>query len=206
MDVPTKRLRKEPDNDGQSSKRDGDAKSLAYAQPPTELRRKQNNSNTPANQNKYHMKNQKKRKKSKAGFVKGDPTWNGCMLWMQRKNRYCKFPRFKGCLYCTHHAGQAGDGTGHGAGAGKGGPATANANAPKIRKRVPCPHDPRHDVYEHRLQQHLKKCPMFVQISAGKAMPYYRKDCNTCETMEAIASKFQAATSNGNGGGEGDPD
>jgi hypothetical protein len=30
--------------------------------------------------------------------------------------------------------------------------------------RIPCPHDPRHSIYEKELQHHLNNCPMYKQM------------------------------------------
>lgn len=119
-------------------------------------------------------------KKVKRGFVKNDPDWDGCRCWLQRKNRYCKFAKFKSTEYCAHHLAErkkdAGDSN---CGEGTGEAQDKGSNA-KL-KRVPCPYDPRHDVYEHRLKKHLKKCPKYKEAVAGAAKPYYNKNCNSCQ-------------------------
>jgi hypothetical protein len=44
--------------------------------------------------------------------------------------------------------------------------------------RVPCPHDPRHTVYERDLARHILTCPRFKQAQLEMQQPYYRKNIN----------------------------
>jgi len=128
-----------------------------------------------------HKKFPPRVKKKKRGFVKGDPSWDGCRCWLQRKNRYCKFIKFKDTDYCAHHLAELKKPVGDAQNA------QLNASSAQSKmKRVPCPHDPRHDVYEHRLKKHLKKCPKYKEAVAGAAKPYYKKGLNSCA---AVAQK-----------------
>jgi len=45
-------------------------------------------------------------------------------------------------------------------------------------RRIPCPHDPRHSIYEKDLQHHLNNCPMFKQKQAVEAQPFYSENIN----------------------------
>ena len=53
-----------------------------------------------------------------------------------------------------------------------------NYNNNNIRKRIPCPLDPNHSIYEDQLQKHLKKCSKQVQNSFMELQPCYNKGIN----------------------------
>jgi hypothetical protein len=45
--------------------------------------------------------------------------------------------------------------------------------------RVPCPVDPSHSVYKHKLADHVKKCNTATRYQKLEQFVYYCKDCNT---------------------------
>mmetsp|Transcript_19962 Transcript_19962/g.25914 ORF Transcript_19962/g.25914 Transcript_19962/m.25914 type:complete len:469 (+) Transcript_19962:61-1467(+) len=60
-----------------------------------------------------------------------------CNYWLKRKQRYCKWDvKADGELFCSNHAKEH----------------------KEDGKRVPCPLDPNHSVFESRLYRHLKVC------------------------------------------------
>ncbi|XP_077784561.1 tRNA:m(4)X modification enzyme TRM13 homolog isoform X4 [Podarcis muralis] len=73
-----------------------------------------------------------------------------CAYFVARKRRFCKMVPARGKRFCGEHGGREEE---------------------NGRKRIPCPLDPKHTVYEDQLQKHLKKCnsrekPKPVPISA----------------------------------------
>ena len=70
------------------------------------------------------------------------PPPTACTLWLPRKSRYCHFAKVSGFEFCAHHLASRGD-----------------ADDAKRGKRIPCPLDPTHSVFERDLARHLKKCP-----------------------------------------------
>ncbi|XP_066503857.1 tRNA:m(4)X modification enzyme TRM13 homolog [Hoplias malabaricus] len=76
-----------------------------------------------------------------------------CAFYVVKKKRYCKMVVGSGKTFCGEHATSDND---------------------SDRKRIPCPLDPKHTVFEDRLAKHLKKCNSKV-----KPKPvYYVKDIN----------------------------
>ncbi|XP_075038633.1 tRNA:m(4)X modification enzyme TRM13 homolog [Mixophyes fleayi] len=66
------------------------------------------------------------------------PMLGRCSHFVQRKRRYCKMIVSEGKKFCGEHA--------------------ENGEEQSGRKRIPCPLDPKHTVYEDQLQKHLQKC------------------------------------------------
>ena len=54
------------------------------------------------------------------------------------------------------------------------------------RKKVPCPIDPRHTVFEHKLEHHLRVCNMKKEAEKLNEQPFYKEGCNAGTTTEAI--------------------
>ncbi|NXU49192.1 TRM13 enzyme, partial [Turnix velox] len=76
-----------------------------------------------------------------------------CAYFVERKKRFCKMIPALGRRFCGEHEQQEGE---------------------SDRRRIPCPLDPKHTVYEDQLQKHLKKCN-----SREKPKPvYFVQDIN----------------------------
>ncbi|KAI7791209.1 tRNA:m(4)X modification enzyme TRM13 homolog [Triplophysa rosa] len=98
---------------------------------------------------------------STAGSVSA-PLPGRCAFYVTKKKRYCKMTVGRGKTFCGEHANAGGD---------------------TEKKRIPCPLDPKHTVYEDNLAKHLKKCN-----SKEKPQPrYYVKDINAGSGSEGEA-------------------
>ncbi|NXM31482.1 TRM13 enzyme, partial [Oxyruncus cristatus] len=76
-----------------------------------------------------------------------------CGHFVQRKGRFCRMVPAPGRRFCGEHGQE---------------------EEQSDRKRIPCPLDPKHTVYEDQLQKHLKKCN-----SREKPKPvYFVQDIN----------------------------
>nr|XP_013224448.1 tRNA:m(4)X modification enzyme TRM13 homolog [Columba livia] len=83
----------------------------------------------------------------------GSPVPGRCAYFVERKKRFCRMIPAPGRRFCGEH-GQREEGN--------------------DRKRIPCPLDPKHTVYEDQLQKHLTKCN-----SREKPKPvYFVQDIN----------------------------
>uniref|UniRef100_A0A4X2JQQ6 tRNA:m(4)X modification enzyme TRM13 n=1 Tax=Vombatus ursinus TaxID=29139 RepID=A0A4X2JQQ6_VOMUR len=82
------------------------------------------------------------------------PIEGRCSYFVEKKNRFCRMVPAAGRRFCGEHAGAAGE--------------------ENTRKRILCPLDPKHTVYEDQLEKHLKKCN-----SREKPKPdYFIQDIN----------------------------
>ncbi|KAM5256600.1 tRNA:m(4)X modification enzyme TRM13 homolog isoform 5-T5 [Ctenodactylus gundi] len=68
----------------------------------------------------------------------GFPTEGRCSYYVEKKKRFCRMVVAAGKRFCGEHAGAA--------------------EEENTRKRILCPLDPKHTVYEDQLEKHLKKC------------------------------------------------
>uniref|UniRef100_A0A8C3DK25 tRNA:m(4)X modification enzyme TRM13 n=1 Tax=Corvus moneduloides TaxID=1196302 RepID=A0A8C3DK25_CORMO len=83
----------------------------------------------------------------------GLPQPGRCAYFVLRKRRFCRMIPAPGRRFCGEHGHQ---------------------EEQNDRKRIPCPLDPKHTVYEDQLQKHLKKCN-----SREKPRPvYFVQDIN----------------------------
>jgi len=92
--------------------------------------------------------------KSESKVEKDD--FKRCGFYVQRKRRHCRMIPAKGNIYCAEHlCHQQNSAIGSLNNCGQG---TQDAIHSSGKKRVPCPLDPKHTVFESRLQKHLEKC------------------------------------------------
>uniref|UniRef100_A0A8C3DK75 tRNA:m(4)X modification enzyme TRM13 n=1 Tax=Corvus moneduloides TaxID=1196302 RepID=A0A8C3DK75_CORMO len=90
---------------------------------------------------------------SGAAMAAPEPQPGRCAYFVLRKRRFCRMIPAPGRRFCGEHGHQ---------------------EEQNDRKRIPCPLDPKHTVYEDQLQKHLKKCN-----SREKPRPvYFVQDIN----------------------------
>uniref|UniRef100_A0A3P8XCV1 tRNA:m(4)X modification enzyme TRM13 n=1 Tax=Esox lucius TaxID=8010 RepID=A0A3P8XCV1_ESOLU len=95
------------------------------------------------------------------------PLTGRCSFYVEKKKRYCKMIVGSGKSYCGEHA---------------------NAGEKESEnKRIPCPLDPKHTVFENLLAKHLKKCNSRV-----KPKPvFYVQDINAGPTIDDDTPKVE---------------
>ena len=112
------------------------------------------------------------------------PNWQRCHAFMSSKGRYCRASKnnllppppnssHEGtgeAIYCGNHVHL------YGVGAAADGDKVEGKG--KKGKRIPCPIDPSHEVYESRLEKHLKVCPAATRKLNDAALPYYQENVN----------------------------
>lgn len=95
---------------------------------------------------------------------KNNSDWPKCMFWLAKCHRYCSWERAPGSLYCVNHY-------------------FSDTNQEKDdqdnkKRRVPCPLDPSHSVYEYKLKKHLKICNKAKSLDSLHDQPYYQENRN----------------------------
>jgi hypothetical protein len=110
-------------------------------------------------------------KNAKEGQTVGDqPDPNSssiCQFYLKKKARFCNQHPKEGFKFCPNHMAVYGG-----------------------KKRIPCPFDPRHTVYEDKIKKHLKIC------AAGKknTAPYIDEDLNAGSDAENDSKKSDQIT------------
>ena len=85
-----------------------------------------------------------------------NPDGARCDFWLAQKGRHCKMQKMgSGQQYCGEHIN--------------------NATTCGARRRVPCPLDPKHTVFEDLLARHVAKCNARPKAAA---VPYFRQGIN----------------------------
>ena len=118
---------------------------------------------------------------SAAAAVGGGASASGrCAHFIEKKRRYCTQRPGAGKEYCSAHGGQSNpkrkmDGVQ---------PVDGSTHA-----RVPCPIDPTHSVFEHKLQRHLRVCSAAKQQEARRALPFFRAGVNSGCQRPSVAAK-----------------
>lgn len=84
------------------------------------------------------------------------PVEGRCGFFVKRKQRYCKMKPTKGTTFCAEHAQHDGQ------------------NKSDVRKRIPCPLDPKHSVFEDKLATHVKKC----NATKKTQLPFFEANFN----------------------------
>ncbi|GMI46353.1 hypothetical protein TrCOL_g3378 [Triparma columacea] len=100
------------------------------------------------------------------------PGWDRCHSYHKRKSRFCRMHPLPGLNYCGTHRPSSSLSS----------PLTSSSSSSssqsKLNERVPCPLDPSHTVFKHKLTSHLKKCPKAKLQLELESQPYYKKGCN----------------------------
>ncbi len=110
----------------------------------------------------------------------GASTSGRCAHFIEKKRRYCTQHPGTGRKYCSAHGGQSNqkretDGVQ---------PLDGSTHA-----RVPCPIDPTHSVFEHKLQRHLRVCSAAKQQDAQRTLPFFRAGINSGYQRPSVAAK-----------------
>lgn len=86
-----------------------------------------------------------------------------CQFIIPRKNRQCPLTRKKDVLFCAEHL---------------------KINSDNDIKRIPCPVDPRHSIWENTLENHVEKCNKKKEKSKTEPWFELNKNCSNQETKE----------------------
>ncbi|KAG5192539.1 methyltransferase TRM13-domain-containing protein [Tribonema minus] len=123
-------------------------------------------------------KAQRKLAKKDAGQdSQGTGDWDGCRMWVTRKNRYCSQPRKRDAQYCGLHQQEVFD----------------------AESRIPCPVDATHSIDKANLQWHLKICTFTKTASDVASQVFYSKGINSGPPLAGspIAAAADVAAPNG---------
>lgn len=108
----------------------------------------------------------------KAKIPELPPNWDRCHAYMENKRRYCRQQRRGTSLYCGNHSHLNSSNTNEANASTEGDTQTIE------RKRIPCPVDPSHLIYEDQVEKHVPICPKTKKRKREQAEQYFQKDIN----------------------------
>lgn len=99
-----------------------------------------------------------------------------CSYYLPTKRRRCRFPAHAGSTYCVHHVATNLVG------------GVVSSGQPSSHARVPCPLDPRHSVFAHRLIGHLRSCNRQKEAVMLHAQPWFVQDLHVPLPAESASN------------------
>lgn len=118
------------------------------------------------------------KEKDKSTDDKADPlvpaNWDRCHAYLHKKKRFCRQQPAPSSKYCGNHQSLDVD--------------TSSTK----RKRVPCPIDPSHWIYEDSVDKHMKICPKAKKRKKQEEAIYYQRDANAGGFGSLSVKKEQA--------------
>ena len=106
----------------------------------------------------------KKLKKELGANQKNEALWPKCLFWIKKCSRFCSGERVENSKYCINHIHMESS--------------TTNETTSGERKRVVCPIDPSHTVYEDKLQKHIRICNKTKKEDEKSNCPYFSPNLN----------------------------
>ena len=112
--------------------------------------------------------------------------WDRCHAYLERKGRFCRqevlrMRTITGQYYCGNHQHLYSSSTSTST-------LMPSATTPQdlckiqdinaFRKRIPCPIDSTHHIYEDMLEKHIEKCPKTMEQRKQQQQSFYRPNCN----------------------------
>lgn len=91
--------------------------------------------------------------------------WDRCHAFLERKNRFCRQAQCPASLFCGNHRPSP--------------DVSLSKDNGTQRKRVPCPVDPSHCIFQDRMEKHIKVCPRVKKQQEQTKQRYYRENINT---------------------------
>lgn len=100
--------------------------------------------------------------------------WPKCLFWIKQCARFCSGERAPNSKYCINHIHQESK--------------NISQSPSGERKRVVCPIDPTHTVFEDKLQKHIRVCNKTKKEEANSSCSYFVPsfNCGNVETPKEI--------------------
>ena len=115
---------------------------------------------------------------------------NTCAFYLPHKNRCCRLAATSDSQYCGAH--QSPENDKHEQGTSNSNGQVAERQSKQKRRRVPCPLDPSHTIYEDEVQKHVLVCPS--NKHRQEAQPWYRQGINRLGDASKGSGEHQVPT------------
>jgi len=144
------------------------------------------NPSTPATRkstdNPYYQKKKKKSKKIKEPVPPVPEGWTRCQVYLTKKHRYCRQLRLENSIYCGNHQDQDDHSfraTNHdNSNNNNNNVVNSTTTTKRKRKRILCPLDQSHTIYEDMLKRHMQICPKAKLQQEQERQAYYHSNTN----------------------------
>lgn len=126
------------------------------------------------------------RKKAMGANDRDESKWPKCLFWLTKCSRFCSGERVAGGKYCVNHIHMD--------------PSYVPTDHALQRKRVKCPIDPSHTVFEDKLAKHIKICNKSKRNELKQQCPYYSENFNSgdnspCEPLSFASTEAVVVSS-----------
>ena len=133
-----------------------------------------------AQERKLQKLEKKMRKKAMGANDRDESKWPKCLFWLTKCSRFCSGERVAGGKYCVNHIHMD--------------PSYVPTDHALQRKRVKCPIDPSHTVFEDKLAKHIKICNKSKRNELKQQCPYYSENFNSgdnspCEPLSFASTE-----------------
>ena len=118
------------------------------------------------------------KKKALGANERDESKWPKCLFWIAKCARFCSGERAPGSKYCINHIHMD--------------PSYTPPNDATSRKRVVCPIDPSHTVFEDKLSKHIKICNKSKQTQQKQQCPYYVENFNCGSEVQHESPVFDS--------------
>lgn len=99
-----------------------------------------------------------------------------CDFYLPHKRRFCKTVKKPSFRYCHTHQAEL-----------------HPESCDETKRRVPCPINPNHSVYERDVKRHIHICP--DRRHDARVLPYYAENCHALKGMPFLSKESLAASS-----------
>jgi tRNA:m4X modification enzyme len=129
--------------------------------------------------------------------------WERCHAYMDRKKRFCRqevvpitvdndqAKKSAGPRYCGNHQHLVPVSCGYTTPSSNDDSSNAKKRK-RIRKRIPCPMDPSHSIFEDAVAKHIPICPLTVKRKRQTEQAFYQHNINTGGYGRDFASEEQS--------------
>ena len=121
-----------------------------------------------------HRLEKKRLKKELGANQKDESLWPKCLFWVKKCSRFCYGERAQNSKYCINHIHVESN--------------FECQNISRERKRVVCPIDPSHTVFEDKLEKHIRICNKTKKEEENASCTYFLPSCN-CGNIQTPSKK-----------------
>jgi tRNA:m4X modification enzyme len=128
--------------------------------------------------------------------------WDRCHAYLDRKSRFCRqeiLPSLAsvGLFYCGNHRHlYATSEVVTNLHLEPNLTTTIDTAGSRKRKRIPCPVDPSHHIYDDMVEKHVEKCPKTIELRSQQQQNFYCYNCNCGGHGRLTGNKDQIRSNN----------